>query len=202
LVIEATMRVTAILLFLALVTFAAAQEKDWWQTANFYQIYPRSFRSSKNKPVGDIRGIIEKLPYLKELGVTATWLSPILKSPQVDNGYDIQDFKEVDSLFGTNADLEELFTEAKKLGIKIIMDFVPNHTSDLHEWFVKSKSGDPQYKDYYVWHPGKPNPLGGRNLPPNNWVSKNLNLKNFFVDEKIYFAFTASSLQHNCMDMV
>jgi alpha-glucosidase len=98
------------------------------------------------------------------------WLSPILKSPQADGGYDISNFKEVDPLIGTNADLEELFKEAKKFGIKIIMDFVPNHTSDEHEWFVKSEAGDLKYKDYYVWHDGRPNPQGGRNLEPNNWV--------------------------------
>ena len=90
----------------------------------FYQIYPRSFKDSNNDGTGDIRGIIQKLPHLKETGVTATWLSPILKSPQVDYGYDISDFTEVDEIFGTNADLEELFAEAKKLGIKVVMDFV------------------------------------------------------------------------------
>lgn len=115
-----------------------------------------------------MRGIIEKLPYLKETGVQATWLSPILESPQVDFGYDISDFTKVDPLFGTNAELEELFREAHLLGIKVIMDFVPNHTSDEHEWFKKSVEGDPYYADWYVWHPGKPN-AGGRNLPPNNW---------------------------------
>lgn len=92
--------------------------------SQFYQIYPRSFKDSDDDGIGDIRGIIEKLPYLQETGITATWLSPILKSPQVDYGYDIADFFQVDEIFGTNEDLEELFAEAKKLGIKIIMDFV------------------------------------------------------------------------------
>jgi alpha-glucosidase len=136
----------------------------------FYQIYPRSFKDSNNDGIGDLRGIIQKLPYLKETGVTATWLSPILKSPQVDYGYDISDFTQVDPIFGTNADLEELFREAKLLGIKVIMDFVPNHTSDKHEWFIKSVARDPAFVDYYVWHDGKPNPGGARPLPPNNWV--------------------------------
>ena len=158
------------LLILAIATLAIAQQKDWWQTANFYQIYPRSFKDSNNDGIGDIRGIISKLPYLKELGVTATWLSPILKSPQVDYGYDIADFFNVDPIFGTNEDLEEMFAEAKKLGIKIIMDFVPNHTSNEHQWFIKSVEGDAEYADYYVWHNGTVNPSGGRNLPPNNWV--------------------------------
>ena len=116
-----------------------------------------------------MRGIIQKLPYLKATGVQATWLSPILKSPQVDYGYDISDFDEVDPMFGTNAELEELFREAKLLGIKVIMDFVPNHTSDKHQWFLKSVAREPAFTDFYVWHDGKPNPLGGRNLPPNNW---------------------------------
>jgi alpha-glucosidase len=116
-----------------------------------------------------LRGIIDKLPYLKETGVTATWLSPILESPQVDYGYDISDFTKVDPLFGTNAELEELFREAKLLGIKVIMDFVPNHTSDKHPWFIKSVEKDPEYINYYVWHDGKPNPSGARPLPPNNW---------------------------------
>ena len=161
-----------LLIFLVVVSVAIAQDKDWWETANFYQIYPRSFKDSDGDGVGDLKGIISKLPYLKELGVTATWLSPILKSPQVDFGYDIQDFFNVDEIFGTNADLAEMFTEADKLGIKIIMDFVPNHTSDKHEWFTKSIEKDPEYINYYVWHDGKPNPEGGRNLPPNNWVCK------------------------------
>lgn len=138
----------------------------------FYQIYPRSFKDSNNDGIGDLRGIIQKLPYLKDLGVTATWLSPILKSPQVDYGYDISDFKIVDPMFGTNEELEELFREAKLLGIKVIMDFVPNHTSDKHEWFIKSVEGDPEFKDYYVWHDGVPNG-DGRPLPPNNWVNIN-----------------------------
>jgi alpha-glucosidase len=105
---------------------------------------------------------------LKETGVQATWLSPILESPQVDYGYDVSDFNKVDPMFGTNEELEELFREAKLLGIKVIMDFVPNHTSDKHQWFIKSVAKDPEFIDYYVWHDGKPNPLGGRPLPPNN----------------------------------
>lgn len=132
-------------LILLLVAFATVASADWWESAivwfkrcfsdeiliyaklsqpQFYQIYPRSFKDSNNDGIGDIRGIISKLPYLKETGVTATWLSPILKSPQVDFGYDIADFTQVDEIFGTNEDLEELFTEAHKLGIKVIMDFV------------------------------------------------------------------------------
>lgn len=117
------MKLTWILvIFVASVSTQSTPE--WWQNANFYQIYPRSFKDSNNDGIGDIRGIIENLDYLRELGVTATWLSPVLKSPQVDFGYDISDFKEVDSIFGTNEDLYELFDKAHKLGIKVIMDFV------------------------------------------------------------------------------
>jgi len=106
-------------------------------------------------------------------GVTATWLSPILQSPQIDYGYDISSFENVDPIFGTNADLEELFAKAKELGIKIIMDFVPNHTSDQHEWFEKSVAKERGYENFYVWHDGNATGVvnGGRPLPPNNWVS-------------------------------
>lgn len=164
------MKVILLIFFAAASITFGQDEKDWWKTANFYQIYPRSFKDSNNDGIGDIKGITSKLSYLKDLGVTATWLSPILKSPQVDYGYDIQDFEDVDMIFGTLPDLEELFAKCKEMGIKIIMDFVPNHTSDKHKWFIKSVAEDPDYKDFYVWHDGKPNPLGGRNLPPNNWV--------------------------------
>lgn len=112
------------LVWLFVIFATSANAADWWQNANFYQIYPRSFKDSDGDGVGDIRGIIQMLPHLQELGVTATWLSPVLKSPQVDYGYDIEDFKQVDELFGSNEDLKELFDEAHKLGIKIIMDFV------------------------------------------------------------------------------
>ncbi|CRL00644.1 CLUMA_CG013904, isoform A [Clunio marinus] len=156
-------------LILLLFVCATVASADWWENAIFYQIYPRSFKDSNNDGIGDIKGIISKLQYLKDTGVTATWLSPILKSPQIDYGYDIADFTQVDEIFGTNEDLEELFTEAHKLGIKIIMDFVPNHTSNEHEWFKKSLEKEAGYEDFYVWHDGITNPLGGRPLPPNNW---------------------------------
>jgi alpha-glucosidase len=115
-----TMKIAWFIVILA----TSASANEWWQNANFYQIYPRSFKDSNNDGIGDIRGIIEKLDYLKELGVTATWLSPVLKSPQEDFGYDISDFKLVDPIFGTNEDLYELFTKAHERGIKVIMDFV------------------------------------------------------------------------------
>ena len=146
-------------------------ELDWWEGGVFYQIYPRSFMDSNNDGDGDLKGITSKLPHLKELGVTGAWLSPIFDSPMVDGGYDIRDFENVNPMFGTNADLEELFATAKELGLKIILDFVPNHTSNLHEWFLKSENRDEGFEDYYVWHDGIIDPLGGPNLPPNNWMS-------------------------------
>ncbi|XP_061399013.1 maltase A3-like [Musca vetustissima] len=112
---------------------------------------------------------MEQLPYLKEIGITATWLSPIFKSPMADFGYDIANFFEIDPLFGTMEDFENLMKEANRLGIKIILDFVPNHTSDECEWFQKSVKRDPYYKDFYVWHPGKI--INGTRQPPSNWVS-------------------------------
>ncbi|XP_037954018.1 maltase A3-like [Teleopsis dalmanni] len=102
--------------------------KAWWQTASFYQIYPRSFKDTNNDGVGDLRGIAEKLPYLKEIGIAATWLSPIFTSPMADFGYDISNITEIDPLFGTMQDFEDLIAKSKEVGVKIILDFVPNHT--------------------------------------------------------------------------
>ncbi|XP_055372352.1 maltase A1-like [Condylostylus longicornis] len=145
-------------------------EKDWWETSSFYQIYPRSFKDSNGDGIGDLKGIKSKLQHLKDIGVNATWLSPIYKSPMVDFGYDISDFYEINPDYGTMKDFEELIEEAKKLGIKIILDFVPNHSSDENIWFQKSIKRIEPYTDYYVWHKGKPNPDGGRPLPPSNWL--------------------------------
>lgn len=144
--------------------------KEWWEKAVFYQIYPRSFADSNGDGIGDIKGITSKLLHLKEAGIDATWLSPVFKSPMVDFGYDVSDFKTIDPLFGSMEDFDELFRVAKSLGIKVILDFVPNHTSDQHDWFIKSEKREAGYDDYYIWNDGKPNPAGGQNLPPNNWV--------------------------------
>lgn len=140
-------------------------DDDWWKTAIFYQIYPRSFMDSDNDGNGDLQGIIDKLSHLKDMGVTAAWLSPIYKSPGVDQGYDISDYRDVDLMYGNLTTLATLIKEIHNLGIKIIMDFVPNHTSDQHEWFQLSVSNDDTYKDYYVWKDGE------EGTPPNNWVS-------------------------------
>ena len=127
-------------------------EKHWWQEVVVYQIYPRSFKDSNGDGIGDLRGIIEKLDYLQTLGIGAIWLSPVYKSPNDDNGYDISDYEDIMDEFGTMADMEELIDEADKRGIKIVMDLVVNHTSDEHHWFIESRKGkDNPYHDYYVW---------------------------------------------------
>ena len=129
----------------------------WWQNAVIYQIYPRSFQDSNGDGIGDLQGIISRLDYLKTLGVDAVWLSPVCRSPQDDNGYDISDYQDIDPMFGTLKDMEELISEAGKRGIRIIMDLVLNHTSDEHFWFVEAKSGkENPYHDYYVGRDGEP----------------------------------------------
>lgn len=143
---------------------------DWWESGSYYQIYPRSFKDSDGDGIGDLRGISDKIVYLKELGITATWLSPIYKSPLIDYGYDISDFYEISSEYGTMEDFEYLMKKSNESGVKILLDFVPNHTSDEHEWFQKSCDGVEPYRDYYVWHPGKENPENSSmTFPPSNW---------------------------------
>ncbi|XP_055912516.1 maltase A2-like [Eupeodes corollae] len=160
------------ILALANLTALMAAKMDWWEDASFYHIYPRSFKDSNGDGYGDINGITEKLEYLKEIGVTATWLSPVFKSPMVDMGYDISDFYDIDPLFGTMADFDRLIKKAKKLGIKIILDFVPNHSSEECEWFKKSVNREDGFDDFYVWADGKDDPKNpGKKLPPSNWES-------------------------------
>lgn len=145
---------------------------DWWQTASFYQIYPRSFKDSNGDGIGDLNGITEKLTYLNEIGVQGFWLSPIFKSPMADFGYDISDFYNIQPEYGTMEDFDRLVARATELNLKVILDFVPNHSSDENEWFIKSAARDPEYEDFYVWHPGRPNPTDpSKPLPPNNWIS-------------------------------
>lgn len=153
-------------------------KKDWWESALFYQIYVLSFKDSDGDGIGDLRGIIEELGHLKDMDVTAICLSSIFKSPMVDFGYDVSDFREIDPVFGTIADLEELLQKAKDYGFKIILDVVPNHTSNKSAWFEKSVKRIAPYTDYYVWHDGKLNALStGERFPPNNWVI----ISSFFV---------------------
>ncbi|WHX39744.1 alpha-glucosidase [Mesobacillus sp. AQ2] len=141
-------------------------DQQWWKKSIVYQIYPRSFYDSNGDGIGDLQGIIQKLDYLKELGVDVIWLSPIYDSPNDDNGYDIRDYYQIMKEFGTMEDLDHLLDAAHQRGLKIIMDLVVNHTSDEHSWFVESKKGlDNSYRDYYIWKPGK------NGKEPNNWGS-------------------------------
>lgn len=137
---------------------------NWWKKAVVYQVYPKSFNDTTGSGVGDLAGITEKLDYLKELGITVIWLSPVYESPGDDNGYDISNYEQIDPAFGTMEDMEQLIAEAKKRGIYIVMDLVVNHTSDEHEWFEEAKSSrDNPYRDYYIWRDpvdgGVPNDL-------------------------------------------
>jgi len=144
-----------------------AEGHQWWQHAVFYEIYPRSFADSNNDGVGDLKGIASKLDYLKDLGVDAIWISPCFPSPQVDFGYDVSDYENIDPMYGTLADFDVLASEAKKRNIHIILDFVVNHSSDQHKWFLDSKSSRTSaHRDWYIWRDGK-----GPGEPPNNWVS-------------------------------
>jgi oligo-1,6-glucosidase len=141
-------------------------KRTWWKESVVYQIYPRSFCDSNGDGIGDLRGIISKLDYLKDLGIDVVWLSPVYQSPNDDNGYDISDYRAIMTDFGTLADWEELLAGMHQRGIKLVMDLVVNHTSDEHPWFVESrKSVDNPYRDYYIWRP----PKDGRE--PNNWAS-------------------------------
>jgi alpha-glucosidase len=143
-------------------------EGRWWQWGVLYQIYPRSFQDSNGDGVGDLRGVLRRLPYLSDLGVDALWLSPIFPSPMADFGYDISDYVGVDPLFGSVADLDALIEAAHARNIKVLLDLVPNHTSDRHPWFIESRSSrDNPKRDWYIWR--DPRPDGG---PPTNWMSE------------------------------
>ena len=144
-----------------------AEGHQWWQHAVFYEIYPRSFADSNNNGVGDLNGIASKLDYLKQLGVDAIWITPCFPSPQVDFGYDVSDYEAIDPMYGTLQDFDHLMSEAKKRNMRILLDFVINHTSDQHKWFIDSKSSRrAAHRDWYVWRDGK-----GPGVPPNNWQS-------------------------------
>lgn len=141
-------------------------EQKWWKEAVVYQIYPRSFKDSNGDGIGDLPGIIQKLDYLKNLGVSVVWLCPVYKSPNDDNGYDISNYQDIMDDFGNIKDMEDLLTETHRRDMKLIMDLVVNHTSDEHPWFIESRSSlDNPYRDFYIWKKGK------NGLPPNNWGS-------------------------------
>ncbi|WP_077702958.1 glycoside hydrolase family 13 protein [Virgibacillus dokdonensis] len=138
----------------------------WWKEATAYQVYPRSFMDSNGDGIGDIPGVIQRLDYLKDLGIDVIWLSPVYQSPNDDNGYDISDYQAIMPEFGTMEDFDQLVAEVHQRGMKLIMDLVINHTSDEHPWFIESKSStDNPYRDYYIWHAGK------NGKEPNNWAS-------------------------------
>jgi alpha-glucosidase len=145
-------------------------DAEWWRTAVIYQVYPRSFADGNGDGLGDLVGITDKLESLASLGIDAIWFSPFFKSPQKDAGYDISDYRQIDPIFGTNEDFDVLLAKAKSLGIRIIVDIVPNHTSDQHAWFQAALAAGPGSAErcYYHFKDGK-----GANgeLPPNNWQS-------------------------------
>lgn len=144
----------------------------WWANAVVYQVYPRSFQDSNGDGIGDLPGITRRLEYLADLGIDVLWLSPVYKSPQDDNGYDISDYQDIDPIFGTLDDMDVLLDKAHSLGIKVIMDLVVNHTSDEHKWFKSSVAGDPLYKDWYIWENPREGRIGGTpGAEPNNWGS-------------------------------
>jgi alpha-glucosidase len=147
---------------------ALMQDLPWWQSAVIYEIYPRSFQDTDGDGVGDLRGIIARLPYLGDLGVDAIWICPIFCSPMADFGYDIANYNDIDPLFGTLGDFDELLAAAHRHQIKVLLDLVPNHTSDQHPWFLQSRSSrDNPRRDWYLWH--DPGPDGAA---PNNWLSE------------------------------
>merc|ERR1719376_628981 len=163
----------------------------WWQKGPIYHIYPKSFCDALGTGTGNLKGILSKVDYLSSLGVSAVWLSPIYCSPMVDNGYDISDYTAIDPTFGTIEDFKELVRALHSKDIRLIMDFVPNHTSEEHPWFVKSVNRQDPFTDYYVWHPvtssapshevtdGKGDCSQNVELsdkPPNNWVRKKLRI--------------------------
>ncbi len=144
----------------------AEEKRLWWKEAVIYQIYPRSFQDSDGDGIGDLPGITARLPYIKELGADVIWLSPVYKSPNDDNGYDISDYRDIMTEFGTMEDFDKMLSTAHSLGLKIVMDLVVNHTSDEHPWFIESRSSrDNDKRDFYIWK----DPRDGKE--PNNWES-------------------------------
>jgi len=139
----------------------------WWQTGIIYQIYPRSFQDTNGDGIGDLKGVVQRLDYLQWLGIDCVWLSPIYPSPMADFGYDISDYQGIHPLFGTMEDFDELLDHVHSRGMKLILDLVPNHTSDQHPWFLESRSSrDNPKRDWYIWHDA-----GENGALPNNWLS-------------------------------
>jgi alpha-glucosidase len=142
-------------------------DKDWWRGAVIYQIYPRSYQDSNDDGIGDLAGIIHRLDHIASLGVDAIWISPFFKSPMLDFGYDVSDYRDVDPMFGTLGDFDALIEKAHNLGLKVLIDLVLSHSSDQHPWFIESReTRDNPKADWYVWADAKPD-----GSPPNNWLS-------------------------------
>ncbi|KAL5287696.1 Mal-A1.2 family protein [Megaselia abdita] len=158
------------LIILATFLVALTSAREWWENGNFYQIYPRSFMDSNGDGIGDLRGITTKLRYLKKIGMDGAWISPIFQSPMEDFGYDCSDYYAIQPEFGTIDDFQALLDKANELGIKIILDFVPNHTSNKHNWFKMSEQRIDPYTDFYIWENGTYDEASGKHLPPNNWI--------------------------------
>lgn len=157
------LRVILVILSLSLTPFSSVaapkaiiyNDMPWWRHAVFYELYPRSFADSNGDGIGDLNGITAHLDYLRDLGVDAIWITPCYPSPQVDFGYDVSDYEAIDPMYGTLQDFDRLAKEAKKRGIRIVMDFVLNHTSDQHKWFLDSRSSRTSaHRDWYVWRDG------------------------------------------------
>ena len=143
------------------------QDRDWWRGAVIYQIYPRSFQDSNGDGIGDLSGIIQRLPYVASLGVDAIWISPFYPSPMLDFGYDVTNYRDVDPMFGQLADFDALIERAHSLKLRVMIDLVLSHTSDTHRWFRESRSSrDNPKSNWYVWADAKPD-----GSPPNNWLS-------------------------------
>ena len=159
------------LIVFVLLTAGAAGRQDWWRNTSIYQVYPLSLYDTDGDGYGDLRGITEKMEYISSLGVETVWLTPIYESPMKDFGYDVSNYTAINPIFGSLEDFVNLVSRVHELQMKIIMDFVPNHSSESHAWFVRSVAGEEEYRDYYVWA----DPAGwsqGSPLPPNNWLSK------------------------------
>ncbi|KAL1140799.1 hypothetical protein AAG570_000727 [Ranatra chinensis] len=156
------------LLFLVFAAAYAADDLPWWKTEVFYQIYPRSFKDSNKDGIGDLQGITDNVDYLKSLGIGAIWLSPIYASPNADYGYDVSDYKNINKEYGDMDSFKKLMTKLNDKKIKLIMDFIPNHTSEKHPWFLQSKNRTAGYEDYYIWKDG----VGVKKSPPTNWVKQ------------------------------
>ncbi len=165
-----------LLVSLAAVLCSGQNPNEWWKTTIVYQIYPRSFQDSDGDGVGDIQGIISRLDHLVDIGVETIWLSPIYESPMKDFGYDISNFTDIDPLFGDLDDFAELVQEVHDRDMKLVMDFIPNHSSNEHDWFQRSVRREDPYTDYYVWL----DPVGydeeDNPIPPNNWVNSDWQL--------------------------